>query len=147
MLGYAGKARMVGLVASRRATKTKMRRLGGTLATTPDEITAVFAIHFTELYGREHEFDISMLDIMPQLPFADDMNPPYDNELHEASARLHIHHFCWRLWYSRRPKEALASTALGFAHIGHCVLELWVSDSGRASCMGDWSSQHPTKEG
>ena len=78
-----------GLSKTRKAPPKRMRKADGSLASSPEENAAVFAAHFSKLYGREEEFDWSVLDEIPQL---DEMagldRPPSDLEICKTIGHL-----------------------------------------------------------
>ena len=62
-----------------------MKKSDGTVCTTPEENAEVFRKHFEKLYGRQPEYDPTVLDNLPQQPVANDCDHlPTDEEIHKA---------------------------------------------------------------
>ena len=78
-----------GLSKTRKAPPKRMRKTDGSLASTPEENATVFADHFAALYGRQAQFDWSVVDEIPVLPVLVDLDSlPSDIEIFTAIRRL-----------------------------------------------------------
>ena len=117
-----------GLCPPRRPPPVKMKRPDGTIASTPEENTAVFGGSFSELYGRQPSFDESVLDDLPQEHVYTNLDlPPSDDEILKASRKLRdtspgvsgLHAGLWR---------ALMETPEGFAYVRGFVISFWLTE-------------------
>ena len=116
-----------GLGPSTRPVQPKMQKADGTRASTPEENAAVFKSSFEKLYGRAASFDPSVLDSLPQLLTAPDLDHiPTDIEIRTAVRRLN----------NTAPGEsgvpaplfkALISTGAGFDVVRSMVTRFWES--------------------
>ena len=105
-----------------------MKRPYGTIASTPEENTAVFGGSFSELYGRQPSFDESVPDDLPQEPVYTNLDlPPSDDEILKASRKLRdtspgvsgLHAGLWR---------ALMETPEGFAYVRGFVISFRLTE-------------------
>ena len=80
-----------GLKPLRRAPPTSLRRVDGSLATSPEEVASIFSSHSYTLYSRQPIFDSSILDLLPQVPHFPNLDAsPYDDDLLQAAInKLH----------------------------------------------------------
>ena len=121
-----------GLKPLRRAPPTSLRRVDGSLATSPEEVASIFSSYFSTFYGRQPTFDSSILDLLPQVPhFLNLDSSPSDVEIVHVINKLHytspgVSGVHARLW------QALSSTTIGFDFIRHFVFHFWLTKT--ASC-------------
>jgi len=117
-----------GLTPSRRVPPTSLRRVGGSLATSPEEVASIFSSHFSTLYGRQPTFDSSILDLLPQVSHFPNLDASsFDDEILQAINKLHstshgasdVHA---RLWH------ALSSTVASFDFIRNFVVHFWLME-------------------
>ena len=115
-----------GLVpASRRAAPVMMQRPDGSRAECAEENAEIFAESFAKLYGRKEAYDLTVLELLPQLPIASGLDhPPTDEEIRRALAKLR----------NTAPGEsglsapfwkALGETHEAFALLRSLVLTVW----------------------
>ena len=78
-----------GLSKSRPSSVKRMKKPDGTVCRSPEENADVFKAHFEELFGRLPVCDVSVLDLLEQLPVRDGLDhPPTDKEFEKAVSQL-----------------------------------------------------------
>ena len=78
-----------GLSKTRPTSVKKMRKPDGSICQTPEENAEVFRTHFETLYGREPNFDRTVIDMIPQHDVVIGCDQiPSDNEIRAATQKL-----------------------------------------------------------
>ena len=76
--------------SSRRPAPVKMRLPDGTRASTPEESAGVFAVHFTQLYGRQPSGNAAVFGLLQQRNVTPGLDgEPSDEEIRITLRKLH----------------------------------------------------------
>ncbi|XP_066933309.1 uncharacterized protein [Clytia hemisphaerica] len=94
-----------GLSKPKHSVSRQMKKPNGALCSTPQENATVFYEHFNNLYNREENFNVSVLDPIPHHDIVQGCDhDPTEDEIRKAITKIK-EHFSRRLWYTTTNME------------------------------------------